>query len=100
MKETEYIQKMNLEIPEHAKNLAVLEPKIEGYVCAVKDTLDRYKQILEKIPKELVPLMKTNKENVDMAMKPGLTSVTWLSTNLEDCNYSFLLTILSDWTNI
>lgn len=32
MKETIYFKKMNLEIPEEAKNLILLEPKIEGYV--------------------------------------------------------------------
>lgn len=33
LKETAYIKKMNLEIPESAKDLITLEPKIEGYVA-------------------------------------------------------------------
>ena len=31
-----------------------------------------------------MPLLKPHKENVDNAMKPGLISVTWMSTNIDE----------------
>jgi hypothetical protein len=32
--------------------------------------------------------MKPHKENVDSAIKPGLVSVTWASTNIDECKLS------------
>ena len=31
--------------------------------------------------------MKPHKEVVEGAIKPGLLSVTWVSTNIEDCKF-------------
>ncbi len=47
--------------------------------------LDKYTILLNKIPKDLIPLMKPHKEMVDISIKPGLISVTWTSTNVRDC---------------
>ena len=47
--------------------------------------LSRYNHLLEKVPKDLIPLMRPNKENVDLAIKPGLVAVTWVSTNIDEC---------------
>jgi len=49
------------------------------------DMLKRYKEILNKIPKDLAILMNPHKEIVDLALKPGLISITWSSTNIQDC---------------
>ena len=49
------------------------------------DMLKRYKEILNKIPKDLAILMNPHKEIVDMALKPGIISITWSSTNIQDC---------------
>jgi hypothetical protein len=47
--------------------------------------LDKYSLLLNKIPKDLIPLMKPHKDKVDTAIKPGLISVTWTSTNIREC---------------
>lgn len=46
--------------------------------------------MLNKLSKDLIPLMKPHKEIVDNAIKPGLTSVTWSSTNVRDCKLQIL----------
>lgn len=52
----------------------------------IRDLLEKYKEVLNKLPKDLTPLMIPHKEVVEAAIKPGLLSVTWVSTNIEDCN--------------
>jgi hypothetical protein len=47
--------------------------------------LNKYNHLLSRVPKDLLPLMKPNKENVDHAVRPGLIAVTWVSTNIDDC---------------
>jgi hypothetical protein len=51
--------------------------------------LERYKNLIEKLPKDLTMLMKPYKENIESSIKPGITSVTWVSTNIEECIFFF-----------
>jgi dynein heavy chain len=82
LKEAVYMQKMNLDISDNAKNLILLQPKIESHFSQTQDMLKRYTHLLDRVPKDLLPLMKPNKENVDLAVRPGMISVTWASTNI------------------
>lgn len=84
IKESIYMKKMNLEIPEEAKSLILLQERIEENTVEIRELLERYKLFVSRFPKDLLPLMKPHKENVDSAIKPGLVSVTWASTNIED----------------
>ena len=52
---------------------------------SLKEMLTKYTVLLNKLPKDLIPLMKPHKEIVEIAIKPGLTSVTWSSTNIKEC---------------
>ena len=88
LKESIYMQKMNLEISENAKNLILLQPRIERNYSQTQDMLARYNHLLDRVPKDLLPLMKPNKENVDSAVRPGLISVTWVSNNIEECKFT------------
>ena len=56
----------------------------------LREILERYKSIQQRIPKDLVVLMKPNKEVVDAAIRPGLTSITWSSVNIDECKISAL----------
>ena len=100
MKETIYFKKMNLEIPENAKNLILLEPKIDEHINGIREHIERYKFLLNKVPKDIMPLIKPNKENLEAAIKPGLTSVTWSSTNIEDCKCAYNEKEIKNTTNI
>ncbi len=84
IKESVYMKKMGLEIPEDAKSLILLQTSIEQSTVDIKELLERYNNFIRKFPKDLLPLMKPHKEVVDVAIKPGLVSVTWASTNIDD----------------
>ena len=55
------------------------------FFLRIKELVDRYKKLINKISKDLMPLLKPHRENVDNAMKAGLISVTWASTNIDEC---------------
>ena len=52
----------------------------------MKEILVKYKRVVSKTPKDLIPLLKPHKEILDNCLKPGLTSVTWTNTNFDECN--------------
>lgn len=84
LKETNHMIKLGLDIPEEAKNLLLIQDKIEKNAEKVKEILIRFKKVINKIPKDLVPLLKPHKEILDNTLKPGLTSVTWTNTNFDE----------------
>ena len=84
LKETNHMIKLGLDIPEEAKNLLLIQDKIEKNAEKVKEILIRFKKVINKIPKDLVPLLKPHKEILDNKLKPGLTSVTWTNTNFDE----------------
>lgn len=47
--------------------------------------LREYKAILAGISPVLVPLMKPYKDKVEQELLPGVTSLTWTSLNVNEC---------------
>ena len=84
MKEAVYFERMKLEIPESAKSVLMLGNKTEKNINKAREIVEKYKDLLNKVPKDLVPLIKPGQEKVELVIKPGLVSITWLSTNIED----------------
>jgi dynein heavy chain len=84
MKEAVYFERMHLEIPQAAKSVLLLSDKIDSYISRANQLVDKYKDLLVKVPKDLLPLIKPSQEKVEHVLKPGLISITWLSTNIED----------------
>ena len=99
IKESIYMGKMSLDIPAEAKSLILLQEKIEHNTVEIRELLERYKSYLSRFPKDLLPLMKPHKEEVDSAIKPGLVSVTWVSTNIQDY-LSNIKSHLDDFENL
>ena len=75
---------MSLEIPEQARSVLLLGDKTEKHISKARELVDKYKDLLNKVPKDLVPLIKPSQEKVEHVLKPGLISITWLSTNIDD----------------
>ena len=55
------------------------------FVFSLQEQLDEYERIVSQIPPVLLPLMKPFCERVDEALKPGQTSLCWMSLNLDEC---------------
>ncbi|XP_064627182.1 dynein axonemal heavy chain 5-like isoform X2 [Lineus longissimus] len=84
LQEAKCLHGMNLEIPESASHLIIKEDSIKAMNVALKDTLIEYDRIVSEIPTIILPLMRPYTERVDEALKPGLTSLSWASLNLDN----------------
>ncbi len=84
MKEAVYFERMHLEIPETAKSVLLIGDKTELHIAQANQLVEKYKDLLVKVPKDLLPLIKPSQEKVEHVIKPGLISITWLSTNIDD----------------
>lgn len=47
--------------------------------------LTEFQRIVQSIPVVLLPLMKPYKQRVEEALKPGITTLTWTSLNVDTC---------------
>jgi len=54
-------------------------------VCRLQSLLTDYEQVLASVPACLVPLLLPYKQRMELAIKPGLTTHSWLSVGISDC---------------
>ena len=62
----------------------------------LKALLERFENVQVAVPAVLVPLMKPFMTYCDDAFKPGVTALTWASTNLESCMFKKIYCKLSN----
>ena len=55
------------------------------YIFSLMSMLKEYQTIKDSIPTVVQPLMKPLCDYVERALKPGLSSLTWTSFNIESC---------------
>ncbi|XP_078698147.1 dynein axonemal heavy chain 5-like [Branchiostoma floridae x Branchiostoma belcheri] len=81
--ESKQLAKMGLEIPEGAETLVLREKEIKDNVQALNELLSDYKKLTDSITPILQPLMKPVIGQIDDAIKPGLTMLSWTSLNIK-----------------
>ncbi|XP_056012226.1 dynein axonemal heavy chain 8-like [Ostrea edulis] len=82
IKESEYMIKLDLEIPNAARTLVHSRERLKAHVSQMKLLLDEYKELRLEIPPIFEPLLRPALKQVDSAVLPGLISHTWTSLSL------------------
>jgi dynein heavy chain len=82
IKETKCIQRMGLEIPETAKFMCIKELELKNAYMTLHHMLQTKSNLIAKIPSILLKAIGPHIEELDHALQPGLTSLTWTSLNL------------------
>ncbi|XP_075265378.1 dynein axonemal heavy chain 5-like isoform X2 [Convolutriloba macropyga] len=81
--------KLELEIPEAARDMMNNEEVIKGINRDVSSAVKRYYKVVKSIPPLLQPLMKPFCEKVESVMERGAVKLSWnsasLGTYIEDC---------------
>ena len=54
-------------------------------INSLHEMLQEYKAILDSISPVVMPLMKPYKAKVEDELNPGMTSLTWMSLNVDTC---------------
>ncbi|CAH1798803.1 unnamed protein product, partial [Owenia fusiformis] len=83
IQEAKHLKRLNLEIPETAVIICVKEDQIKTTYVGLTELLKEYNRILDTVPPLLMPLMDPYKNRILEAMKPGLTSLSWTSLNVD-----------------
>ncbi|KAJ7420669.1 dynein heavy chain 5, axonemal-like protein [Willisornis vidua] len=80
--ETKYLKKMHFEVPDVVLGLCADEEQIKTHQMELQNLLISYNQCLNGIPVMLKPLMKPFIGQVEDALTPGLTQLSWTSLNI------------------
>lgn len=84
IRETKCMQRMNLDIPEAAKLLCMQENTIKKNFNELGYMLLEYRKVMNRIPPIFRSLMRPMIEQVDAAIEPGVTMLSWTSLNLNN----------------
>ncbi|XP_007895756.2 dynein axonemal heavy chain 5 [Callorhinchus milii] len=91
--EAKYLYRMGLEVPEVAFNICLKEDEIKHHHLSIQELLNDYQNVVNNIPSITKPMMKYFIGQVDEALLPGLTMLSWTSLNIDrfiKCVYSSL----------
>lgn len=84
VKETESMWKLNLEVPDTAQILAYCKHKVFDAYDMMKLLIARNNKLRRSIYPMFVPLMRVQLIKLERIFSPALSTVTWLTQNLED----------------
>ncbi|MBN3299228.1 DYH5 protein, partial [Amia calva] len=83
LREARYLQRMGFEVPEVMLSMCAREAQLKPQQVRLQNMLEDFQEALNKIPGILQPLMKPFVMQVEEALSPGLTMLSWTSLNIE-----------------
>ncbi|KAI9102678.1 dynein heavy chain and region D6 of dynein motor-domain-containing protein [Phlyctochytrium arcticum] len=84
IKETKYLDKMGLVVPEAALNVALQDEKYYTYVENLNTMLNSYNSVLEALDSAERKLLQTHIAELKRVMKPGFTRLNWNSLGIPE----------------
>ncbi|KAJ3097005.1 Dynein heavy chain 5, axonemal [Phlyctochytrium planicorne] len=84
IKETKFLLRLGLEVPDSVKNVCLKEMYYKGLYSGLQYILNSKKRVLERVSNILRRAMGPHIDELDRALQPGLTALTWTSLNLEN----------------
>ncbi|KAI8124809.1 axonemal, Dynein heavy chain 8 [Lucilia cuprina] len=84
IKETEWMWKLKLEVPNIAAVVTYCKERILKPAEALKYAIQRFDNLRLKITPVFINIMRFRLQEIALLLKPALSTVTWLSENLED----------------
>ena len=79
VEETEIIRKMDLEIPDVAQIVYFRQAKLVQTYEQIKALLERFVACKQRIPPDLMVLIRTMVKKVEKAFMPGVSTINWTS---------------------
>ncbi|KAJ3328734.1 Dynein heavy chain 10, axonemal, partial [Blyttiomyces sp. JEL0837] len=84
IKETKYLDKMGLVVPEAALNVSLQDEKYYAYVESLKSMLKSYNDVLDILDPAEKKLLAVHIAELNRVMKPGFTRLNWNSLGIPD----------------
>ena len=84
IRETECLARLGLEIPAAARFLAQRGEKLKKHRQDLTELLEKNQRIRDRIKQPFDALLMAKIFRLNQTMKPGLTSITWNSLNIDE----------------
>ncbi|KAJ3055739.1 Dynein heavy chain 5, axonemal [Rhizophlyctis rosea] len=84
IKETKWMQRLGLEVPESVRGLCTKEMYYKNLYNNLFRVPAQKKKVLERVTPIIRRAMVPHVEELDRALQPGLTALTWTSLNVDD----------------
>ncbi|XP_036329883.1 dynein heavy chain 8, axonemal-like [Rhagoletis pomonella] len=84
IKETEWMWKLKLEVPNIASVITYCKDRILDPALQLKEVIKRYDNFRQSISSVFINIMRFRLQEISIMFKPALLSITWISENLED----------------
>lgn len=81
--EAKYLARMKVEVPEHARMVLLQEDKYKAYYDELTHTLREYDRVTSKVYKVVSKLIQPAIKTLDLALRPGMLTLTWTSVNID-----------------
>jgi dynein heavy chain len=83
MRETKYLQRMGIEVPESAKMVLLQEEKFKNYYNQLSYALKEYERVMSTILPIAKPLLGPHLDDLEKKIQPGMYILTWTSMNID-----------------
>lgn len=83
MRETKFLQRLGVEVPESAKMVLLQEEKFKYYYNQLTFVLSEYERITNAITNAVHPMMKIHLADLEKKIQPGMYVLTWTSMNID-----------------
>eukprot|EP00898_Chlorokybus_atmophyticus_P005691 jgi/Chlat1/6122/Chrsp409S05665 len=83
MRETKYLQRLGIEVPESAKMVLLQEDKFKHYYNQLSYALKEYDRVVGCILPVVKPLLGPHLDDLDKKIQPGMYILTWTSMNID-----------------
>lgn len=84
IQESKYLDRLGFGVPEIALNITLQEPKYLKFVGALKSMLVNYNQMMSSVKPAEKMLLQKDLDKLQVAMRPGFTTLNWNSLSIED----------------
>ncbi|KAL9651365.1 hypothetical protein ABK040_001315 [Willaertia magna] len=82
IRESKWLMRLGVEIPESAKNVLLQEHKFKAYFNELTFVLKERSRIISNVKNDLLPLLEPHLDELEKKLEPGLSMLTWTSMNI------------------
>ena len=83
MRETKYLQRMGVEVPESAKMVLLQEEKFKHYYNQLSYALREYDRVVATAAPVCLEMLGPHLRDLENRLRPGMYSLTWTSMNID-----------------
>lgn len=89
IRETKYMQRFNIAVPESAMMVLLQEEKYKFYHNQLIHLVREYEGVVGKLQVTIKPLLRPHLEDMEKKIAPGFSLLTWTSMNIDGYLHRF-----------